>query len=221
MKYYPVSLDIKNRKCLVVGGGSVGTRKAVTLLNCGAAVTVISLRITKKLKDLENNSRISVLKRSYTTSDMKDAFLVIGATSDEELNRKIYMDAERLNKLCNIADQPELCNFILPSIVSRGDLVLTISTSGKSPAYAKKLRKMLESEYGEEHNLFLRLMGSIRKKILHEKHEPEFHKLIFEELVNAGLIEMIRCGDKGNINRVLKEILGEGYDFEALINIDE
>jgi precorrin-2 dehydrogenase/sirohydrochlorin ferrochelatase len=148
MRYYPVNLDILNRKCLVVGGGGVGTRKVITLLDCGAIVTVVSLDIGEKLLKLAGNGLIAWEKRSYLTSDLDGIFLVIGATNNEKLNRQISADAEKINLLCNIADRPDVCNFILPSIVNRGDLVIAISTSGKSPAFAKKLRKELEKQFG-------------------------------------------------------------------------
>jgi len=217
MQYYPVCLDVKNRKCLVIGGGDVGTRKVLTLIKCNAEVTVISPRASEKLRELAGNKQITLIERQYKTEDVSDAFLVIGATNNEKLNRQIFQDAKRLNKLCNIVDQPQLCNFILPSVVNRGDLIITVSTSGKSPAYAKKVRQTLESLFGEEHEIFLKLMGGIRKKILLEAHEPESYKPVFEKLINSGIIEMIKQEDVFKINKKLAEILGKGYDFEALI----
>lgn len=217
MRYYPVYLDIQNRNCLVVGGGAVGTRKVMTLLNCGSTVTVVSPDVSEQLLELADNSSIILEKRPYQTTDLDNMFLVIGATDNEGLNRQIHRDAERLNKLCNIADRPEACNFILPSIVNRGDLMIAISTSGKSPAFAKKLRKDLEKEFGNEYAEFLTLMGEIRKKLLAEKHEPEAHKPLFEQLINKGLIEMIKDSNTEKINMLLFEILGEGYNYEALM----
>jgi len=143
-------------------------------------------------------------------------FLVIGATDDEELNRQISKEADRLNTLCNIADRPEVCNFILPSIVQRDDLVITISTSGRSPAMAKKLRKTLESQFGKEYGVFLKLMGAIRKKLLSTSHKPEAHKYLFEQLIEADLIAMIEKGKTAEIDALLFEILGEGYNFKDL-----
>ncbi|MFV9644877.1 MAG: precorrin-2 dehydrogenase/sirohydrochlorin ferrochelatase family protein [Desulfobacterales bacterium] len=217
MRYYPVNLDILNRKCLVVGGGSVGTRKVLTLLDCGAIVTVVSPDAAEKLLELAGNGSIRWEKRSYLASDLDTMFLVIGATDDEELNRQISADAEKLNMLCNIADRPEVCNFILPAIVNRGDLVISISTSGKSPAFAKKLRKQLEKQFGVEYAEFLRLMGAIREKLLSEKHEPEAHKHLFEQLIKSDLVEMIKNNRKEDINSLLFDILGQGYEFESLM----
>ena len=217
MRYYPVSLDIQNRKCLVVGGGPVGTRKVMTLLECGAVVTVVSSDVAEELLELAEKKMIKLKRRPYESSDIDGMFLVIGATDNEELNRQINKDAEHQNKLCNIADRPEACNFILPSIVNRGNLVIAISTSGKSPAFARKMRQDLEKEFGEEYDEFLELMGAIRKKALSEKHEPEAHKQLFEQLINRGLVDMVRNHDEERINSLLLEIFGEGYRFEELM----
>lgn len=217
MRYYPVNLDIRNRKCLVVGGGSVGTRKAMTLLDCGAKVTVVSTDAAEQLLKLADYGSIILKKRPYQTSDLDGKFLVIGATNNEDSNLQIHADAELLGILCNIADRPEACNFILPSIVNRGDLVISISTSGKSPAFAKKLRKDLERDFGNEYAEFLKLMGAIRKILLAKNHEPEAHKHLFEQLINRGLIELIRDRKTTDINHLLFEILGEGYIFHELM----
>ena len=217
MKYYPVHLDINNRQVLVVGGGGVGTRKVRTLLSCGARVTVVSLEASRQLRELATSGEIILKERSYRSDDLSGMFLVIGATNDEKLNGQISSDADRLNTLCNIADRPEVCNFILPSIVHRDDLVITISTSGKSPALAKKLRKALENQFGEEYGQLLRLMGAIRKKLLQQAHEPEAHKPIFEQLLNSDLLGMLQENKIDDINALLFDILGEGFKFEELI----
>ena len=217
MRYYPIQLDIQNRNCLVVGGGGVGTRKVINLLKCGAKVTVISPVVSEQLKRLTDAAQLTLETRPYRSADLDGMFLVIGATDDESLNRQISSDAEARNTLCNIADRPEVCNFILPSIVRRDDLVITISTSGRSPALAKKMRKTLESQFGEEYGTFLRLMGAIRNKLLSQAHEPEVHKPLFEQLINSDLIELIRDARTDAVNELLLNILGDGYRFEELM----
>jgi len=217
MRYYPVSLDVKNRKCLVVGGGGVGTRKVMTLLDCGAKVTVVSPDVRENLLELADSGLIVLEKRPYRETDLDGMFLVIGTTDDEELNRRISIDAEKLNMLCNIADRPKVCNFILPSIVNRGDLTISISTSGKSPALAKRLRIELEEQFGNEYAELLRLMGAIRKKLLSQKHEPEAHKQLFEKLISGGLLDMIRGNRKDAIDSLLCEVLGEEFQFDLLM----
>ena len=217
MKYYPVHLNIKNRNCLVIGGGGVGTRKVATLLSCGADVTVVSPVVSRQLEDLASDGKITVRKRTYRSADLDGMFLVIGATDDELLNRQISNDADRLNTLCNIADRPEVCNFILPSIVRQDDLVITISTSGQSPALAKKLRKLLQNQFGAEYGELLKLMGAIRRKLLSQAHEPEAHKYLFERLLSSDLLVLIRENREEDINSLLLEILGPEYRYDELM----
>ncbi|MDO9265268.1 MAG: bifunctional precorrin-2 dehydrogenase/sirohydrochlorin ferrochelatase [Desulfosalsimonadaceae bacterium] len=218
MSFYPVNLDIKNRGCLVVGGGAVASRKAGTLAECGAIVTVVSPKFSQSLRELEKTTTVTLVCRPYETSDLDGKFLVIGATDDEALNRRINADAETRHMLCNIADVPDICNFILPSVIRRGDLVIAVSTSGKSPAFAKKLRKDLEKNFGDEYGRFLALMGAVRNKLLCTAHAPEAHKPLFERLIHHNLLELIKNNQKAEINRLLFEILGSGYDYDELVN---
>jgi precorrin-2 dehydrogenase/sirohydrochlorin ferrochelatase len=221
LRYYPVNLDIKNRKCLVVGGGDVGTRKVITLLECGACVTVVSIDASEKVLKLAESGRIKLKRRPYAGEDLEGMFLVICATDNEKLNLQVSRDAEKLNMLCNIADRPEACNFILPALVKRGDLVIAVSTSGKSPAFAKKLRKDLEKQYGPEYAGFLRLMGAVRKRLLSESHEPEEHKHLFEKLICRDIVQLIKNNETGKIDSILSEALGEGYRYTDLMGDEE
>jgi len=221
MRYYPVNLDINKKNCLVVGGGGVGTRKVNTLVQCGAFVTVVSPEVTDALKKLKEKGTIVLEKRPYRPTDLDGMFLVIGATAFDRLNTKIASDARHRNILCNIADQPKDCDFILPSIVNRGDLVIAISTSGKSPAFSKQLKKELEKEFGEEYAEFLKLMGAIRNRLLKSGHEPDAHRHLFKQLIAIGLATLIRDHKIDEINRRLMEILGKGYEFNALMSSED
>ncbi len=217
MQYYPVNLDVKDRKCLVVGGGRVGARKVATLLECGADVTLVSPEAVQKITKLDAEGKIVWIRRRYESSDLSGMFLVIGATDNEGLNGKVHSDSQEQGVLCNIADRPKLCNFILPAIVDRGDLVIAVSTSGKSPAFAKRLRKDLEKCFGMEYAGFLRLMGAVREKLLSKEHAPEEHKGLFEQLIEAGLVEMIKEGEIQQIDELLSKVLGKGYKFDELM----
>lgn len=221
MNYYPVNLNIENRRCLVVGGGRVGTRKVAALLRCGARVTVVSPEVTTQLAEMAQNGRIAWQRRTYSESDLEGVFLVIGATDDEPLNRRVHADAERRNLLCNIADRPAICNFILPAVVRRGDLLIAASTSGKSPAFAKRLRKTLEKQFGSEYGPFLRLMGAIRTRLLAQAHAPEAHKPLFEALIDAGLVDLIRRDRIAEIDALLARTLGDGFVYAELMTEDE
>jgi len=220
MQYYPIFLDIKGRSCLVVGGGDVGTRKVEMLLECGASVTVISIDATEALLRLAKGQSITLELRAYRSLDLKGRFLVIGATNDEQLNQQLSLDAEKQNMLCNIADRPAACNFILPAIVQQGDLVMAISTSGKSPAFAKKLRKDLERQYNEAYAVFLNLMGAIRSRLLMEKHAPEQHKPLFQQIIQSDIILWIQNRQFEEIDDLLLKVLGPGYTVDELLKPD-
>lgn len=217
MTYYPVNLDVRNRKCLVVGGGGVGTRKALYLLDCGAIVTVVGPTISEKLQQLSGATGLVIEPRPYRTADLEGMFLVIGATDDRNLNRRISQDADQRGLLCNISDQPEICSFILPAVVRRGDLVISISTSGRSPALSKKLRKELEKQFGDEYAEFLRLMGAIRGQLLRRSQASESHRALFEELIRSGLLDLVRERRWKEIDRLLHRVLGETYRYADLM----
>ena len=217
MRYYPVNLDILGRACLVVGGGAVATRKVLRLLQCGARVTVVSPRFTPTLERRAAEGELLLHRRGYQSGDLEGMFLVIGATDDEALNQRIHRDAEARGQLCNIADRPKVCNFILPAIVSRGDLVLAISTAGKSPALAKKLRQELASRIGPEYGPLLDLMGAVRRKLLAREHAPEEHKPLFEALLDRGLAELVADNDIAAMDALLADVLGPGFAWAELM----
>lgn len=218
MRYYPVYLDMRGRPALVVGGGAVGSRKAKTLLRAGARVTVISPQASAEIRDLVKKGQLVWFERSYRSSDMEGMFLVFCATDDPDVNQRIEVDARRHSVLCNYADQPERGHFILPSIVERGDLLVSISTSGKSPAVARRLRKDLEAYFGEEYTPFLQLMGAVRKQLLEQGHAPEVHRQHFGRLIDGGLLAMVKSGDREGIETLLKSVLGDDMDLGRLMN---
>jgi len=160
--YYPVFLDIAGKKCVVVGGGEVAFRKVNTLLENGAEVEVISPELCP---ELEATREISISHRPYQPGDLAGAFLAIVATDNRETNHQIAMEARSRGVLVNVVDDVEYCDFILPSLVHRGDITIAISTAGKSPALARKLRTRLEKEFGEEYAVLVRIIEEIRREI--------------------------------------------------------
>ncbi len=216
MKYYPVCLDVNHRRCLVVGGGGVGTRKVKSLVECGARVKVVAVAASDELKKMAEAGDIELVERAYEPADLTHMFLVFGATSDITLNERIHREAEHRGILCNIADFPKGCNFILPAVVQRGDLQIAVSTAGKSPAFARSLRKKLENQFGEEYGDFLRLMGLVRDKLLAEEHAPEEHKPLFERLIAGDLPELMKERRNADIDRLLTEVLGGGFTTKDL-----
>ncbi len=217
MKYYPIYMNIKDKNCLVIGGGPVGARKAATLEKCGANVNVVSDEFSSHFDDLKPTS-INIQKKPYEKEDLKGISLVFAATNNAELNYQIKKDASMLNILCNVSDAIDYSDFILPSIVDKGDLVLAVSTSGESPAMAKQIRKDLEQQFGPEYSKMLKLMGNIRKKLLSLGHAPDEHKHIFHTLIEKGILKLIKAEDEIKINLILKDVLGKEYLYQNLVS---
>lgn len=217
MRFYPINLDVRGRRCLVVGGGSVGARKARSLSDCGATVIVVSPETDRALEALADAGCVTLERRPYRSSDLADVFLALAATDNADINRQVGEDARRLSVLCNIADRPEDCDFTLPARVVRGDLVITVSTSGKSPALAKKLRKKLQDQFGPEYTVGLRLLGAVRERLLTAGHDPETHKQLFRGFVEGGMIQLLQENRIDAVDRLLTEALGPEYTCKNLL----
>ncbi|MEW6615963.1 MAG: bifunctional precorrin-2 dehydrogenase/sirohydrochlorin ferrochelatase [Thermodesulfobacteriota bacterium] len=216
MKYYPINVDITDKRCVVLGGGGVAERKVESLLRCMGRVTVISPDLTPRLKELLSHSKIQHICREYKRGDFEDAFLVFVATNDSRVNAEASQEALGKGILVNTVDKPKRCNFIVPSVVDRDDLVITVSTSGKSPALAKKIREDLEASYGEEYSIFLTIMGAVRERLLKTSNNSEKNRTIFYRLVDSNMLVLIKEGKREQINNILAEILGEGYSLDEL-----
>lgn len=213
--YYPAILDLAGRGALVVGAGGVGEGKIRALLDAGARVRVVSLEATEQVRRWAGEGRIELHLRSYETSDLEGCFLVIAATTDNDTNTKVSADAEARQMLCNVVDVPHLCNFILPSIMRRGDLAISVSTAGASPALARKLRLSMEEFYGEEYALTLELLGSLREELKRRYPHPRDRKIVFERMVYSNLIGMVKAGDTDGIEALVERCIEEGPAYAS------
>ena len=207
MSYYPIFLNLEGETALVFGGGSIAERKIVTLLEYNALIRIVSRKLTDNLKVLVEAKKVQHVGEDFSDKYLNNIFLVIVATDDRRLNRKISEHARERGLLVNVVDQPSDCNFIVPSIVKRGDLSIAISTSGKSPALAKKIRKELESQFGREYETFLVLMGRLRKEILSMGLSQEENSRIFHEIVNSNILSSMAKNDLEGIESTLSRIL--------------
>jgi precorrin-2 dehydrogenase/sirohydrochlorin ferrochelatase len=211
-KYYPVSLDLTDKRCVIVGGGAVAERKAERLIACGAQVTVVSRTLTPLMEDKKKANAIQHIDHDYERQTLDGAFMVIGATDRDDVNAQVSKDALSLGMLVNIVDDPDRCNFILPSLVQQGDLSIAVSTGGKSPALARKIREDLQRQYGPEYKSLLAIMGSLRKKIIAQGHATEANKAVFEALVRSDILQAIRDGNRGLVKKLIRDISGIEID---------
>jgi siroheme synthase-like protein len=163
--YFAAFLNIRRKKCLVVGGGSVALRKVNTLVSCAADVTVISSRVHQGLMRLARRKIIHVIHRDYEPGDLKGAFVVVAATDDRKVNRRMAEDAKKVRALVNVVDDPESSDFIVPAVVRRGNFTVAISTGGRSPALSRKLRERLETMFGAEYSSLVELVEEIRSSL--------------------------------------------------------
>jgi precorrin-2 dehydrogenase/sirohydrochlorin ferrochelatase len=215
MSFYPICLDLEGRPCVVVGGGRVAERKVLGLLSCSAQVSVVSPELTENLLHLYDEGAIQWVTRKYRQGDLKQAFLVIAATGDEETQQQIYEEAAAHKILLNVADVPQRCNFILPATVRQGDLIISVSTTGKSPALARKLRIELEKKYGAEYRVLVDILGAIRPEILAIDLPQADNEHLFKQLLHNSLAEWIRAKDWSSLEnhfaKVLEDRVGDDW----------
>lgn len=191
--YYPVYLDLNHRLTIVVGGGKVAERKAATLAEYGADVVVIAPETTDRILEMSADGLLTIERRGYVRGDLEGAFVVICATDSEEVNRAVYDEANERGALVNVVDVPALCNFIVPSIVRRGGLQIAISTGGAAPAVAKRVRRRISGEFGEEWAGYIRLLGEVRALVMARVPEEE-RQALFERIADSDLRERIASG---------------------------
>jgi len=202
VKYYPVFLNLKGKKAVVVGGGKVAERKVVNLLKAGASVKVISPDITKALEKLKRRGSLTHIKRHYKRGALiKDAFIVIAGTSSAQINTRVAQDARHL---INVIDTTSEGNFITPAIVKRGPLLIAISTEGSSPAVAKSIRKELEELYGTEFTHYLRFLKTMRRKAKKEIKDSKKREKFLNSLASEKIFNLLRKEGFAAVSKMIK-----------------
>ena len=206
-KYYPIYLNIDYQKCIVVGGGEVAYRKACGLKNSGAKVVVVSPEFCDQL--LGAKDIITLKKKEYEESDINNASLVIASTNSEEVNKKVYCDATKRNIPVNVVDQPDLCSFIVPSLIRRGDLCISISTGGTGPALARNIRIALEEQFGPEYADFTDLLSNMRQVVLSTITDGAKRKVVLKRLAGNEFLEMVKSKGKNETEKAMHNIIKE------------
>ena len=205
---YPMFVDLSGRRCAVIGGGSVAERKVGGLLACGARVKVVSPKLTGTLRKWAEGEKIEHVPRGYREGDIKGFFLVVAASSDGDVNGRVWEEASAMGIPANVADRPDRCSFFIPSVVRRGLLTLAVSTGGASPALARRLRMDLEKRVGPEYVDLLNVLERLRAEVLAKVKDPAARRRI---LRSAGddrrLIGKLRRGKTPGV--LLKELRRE------------
>jgi precorrin-2 dehydrogenase/sirohydrochlorin ferrochelatase len=200
VRYYPAFLNLKNKKAVVVGGGKVAERKVRLLLKAGANVKVISPAITKPLEKIRDKGNLKYVSRNYVKRDLKNAYIVIAATSSAEINTKIAGESENL---VNVVDTPSEGNYIVPSVVTRGPLIIAISTEGTSPAVSKTIRKEVEKHYSKEFTNYMRFLEVMREKAVAEITDSNKRRKFLKSLASEELIYIVRNQGFGAASEII------------------
>jgi siroheme synthase-like protein len=224
MRYYPVFLDIANKPVVVIGGGNIALQKVDGLLDAGASVTVVSPELNERMAQLKDEGRFVHIKRKYEPGDIEGAELVFVATDDGAENRKVWQEGRERHIWVNAVDDIPNCDFIMPGIVRQGDLILAISTSGTSPAMARKVREDIETFLTEEDAELLDLAAEIRRELREQgvtvkncqhclRTNNDVWNAALDGIVKGMLKEGNRAAAKG---RVLNLLLNPSGQHEAL-----
>jgi siroheme synthase-like protein len=203
--FYMAALQLTGRPCLVVGAGPVALEKIEGLLVSDARITVVAPHAIDAVSDLAREGAITWHRRVYEPADLDGRFLVIAATSDTDLNVGVFRDAEARHMLVNVVDVPPLCNFILPAIVRSGPIAIAISTSGASPALAKRLKREIAEQFGDSHARLAEILNELRGWAKDTFPTYEERRDFFEGIVNGDPdpIALLRAGDEPAVHALI------------------
>ncbi|MDQ0215870.1 precorrin-2 dehydrogenase/sirohydrochlorin ferrochelatase [Oikeobacillus pervagus] len=186
--YYPIMINLQEKKVVVVGGGKVAERKVLHLIESHADVTVVSPNMTKTLRVMSEQHQITWLRKYFEEDDLRDAVLVFAATNDSEINEKVRKSAQP-QQFVNVVDQPKKSDFHVPSMVRKGRLNIAISTTGASPILAKIIKKDLESKYGEEYEEYLDFLYEARQQIILEVKDSAMKRQLLSAIASPEFLE--------------------------------
>ncbi len=189
---FPLFLKIAARKCLVVGGGKIAEAKIASLVRCGAKVRVVAPSATEGIRRAAEAGAITWERRTFAPSDLADVFMVIAATSSPELHEQIFRQAQRDGILCNAVDEPERCDFYYPAVVRRGALQIAISTGGRAPALAQRLRQDLEAQFGAAYGTWVEELGRARGELMNQEMVPEERQELLRGMVSHRAFEVFK-----------------------------
>ncbi len=206
-KYYTACLDLEGKTCVVVGGGKVAERKVLSALECGAKVSLISPRVTRRLAGLAAARRIKRMKRGFRAGDVARAAIVFAATDDRELNQRVARLARRAGSLVNAVDAPGESDFIVPASLRRGALSISISTDGVSPALAARIRRDLEKTYGKGYSELLGELGKARERVLADISSAAARRRVLLALAHPEIAKLFSRGRRREGSKRIAAVL--------------
>ena len=215
-RYYPLFAEVRGRSCVVIGGGLIAQRKATTLLEYGAQVTVVSPSITKRLAAYATQGRIRHIARRFRPADLQGAWLVYASTNDQRINELVFRSATARRIWTNVVDQKPLCSFIAPAILRRGPLTVAVSTGGASPSIAKKVRSDIGRMIGAEYTPMLNLLAGLRD--VAKRKLPSYHdrKVYFDRLTRGQVFDLVRAGKRQAARREALALLERAAEPHVL-----
>ena len=213
MKYFPFFLQLDQLPCLIVGGGSVAERKLDLLIKAKADITVISLEFSDYILDLAKTHNIRFVKKEYSNKILEENKynFVISATNDVSLNERVAKDCKKYNIIVNVVDQPEICDFIFPSILERGDITVAVSTGGASPVLARVLRTKLETMVPGSYGKLAEIVSANRIKVREKMKRFSSNKIFWEKMLNGKFLELVLSGKTDEAKSFLDEQI-ENFD---------
>lgn len=194
MAHLPLVLELEGIRCLVVGAGRVAERKITTLLRAGAGIRVVAPRATERIASLGRRGNLRWRAGRFRPSDVRGVRLVVAATSDRTVNREVARMAARAGAFCNVADDPDLSTMVMPAVMSRGPLRISVSTGGESPAMARVLRDDLGRRYGKEYGAYLTMIGALRRRLVATVSDGDERRRRYRRLLRAPLLRLLRDG---------------------------
>ncbi len=208
MRYYPVYLDLRGRLAVVIGGGEVALEKVTGLLDAGARVRVVARELVPELAELAARGEIDHRLHDYRGGELEGAFLAFSERLGQDMYQRIWREAEERGVPLNVQDETEFCSFIAAALVRRGDLTLAISTAGKAPALAVRLRQQLEADLGPHYGRFLDYAGRLRAPLAESVPEFSHRRDLWYQLVDSDVLELLRRGEESRARQRMVEIMG-------------
>lgn len=217
MALYPINLNISGQLCVVIGGGAVATRKTSSLLCCDARVRVISPEISAGIQQFADQDQLEWIPRGYIPGDLQEATLAFALTDRPEVQSQIAIEAKEHGIPINIGDNPEACTFHTAATIRQGDLLISISTGGGSPALAAAIRKELELHYGPEYSELVKLLSEIRNRTIGQSSSQEQHKALVEKILQTNVLSLLKNKEWQRLRALMIEILPQDMNVNDIV----